>query len=87
MLEAVKLALRRSTDDFDSEIQLLIDDCLLELSDLGIKKVDAQVKTAVIAYCKWKFGDNDSAERWEKIYKDKVSRLMCTTGYGLSAGE
>lgn len=87
MLEKVKLALRISSTAFDSEIQQLIDDCLTELEGLGIHKVDAQVQTAVIAYCKWLFGNHPEAERWAGIYRDKVAKLMSMTGYGLEADE
>lgn len=88
MLELVRLALRRTTQAFDTEIQLLIDDCLQELCGLGIildpsADLDPQVQTAVICYCKWKFGDNPDADRWEKIYTDKVEKLQSMTGYGL----
>lgn len=85
MLQEVKLALRISTTAFDSEIQMLIDDCLLELAGLGITKEDAQTKIAVISYCKWKFGSNPDADKWEKNYHDKVAKLMSMSGYGLEA--
>lgn len=90
MLELVRLALRRTTSAFDAEIQLLIDDCLTELTSLGVldgpgaaDASDPQIQTAVIAYCKWKFGENPDADKWEHIYTDKVSKLMHMTGYGL----
>ena len=88
MLELVRLALRRTTNAFDPEIQLLIDDCVLELSGLGIihddmDYSDPQVRLAIIAYCKWKFGENPDADKWEHIYNDKVSKLMHMSGYGL----
>lgn len=88
MLELVRLALRRTTTAYDSEIQLLIDDCIAELHGLGIVKdysepADPQIQTAVVCYCKWKFGDNPEADRWEKIYTDKVEKLQSMTGYGL----
>jgi len=83
VLTIVKLALRITSTAFDSEIQQLIDDCLAELQGLGIYRTDAQTQTAVIAYCKWLFGNNPDAERWAGIYKDKVSKLMSMSGYGL----
>ncbi len=89
MLELVRLALRTTTNLFDQEIALLIADCLRELGDLGIvpegteDSEDPQIRFCVIAYCKWKYGENDQADRWERIYKDKVTRLMSTSGYGL----
>lgn len=92
MLELVRLALRRATTAYDSEIQLLIDDCMAELEGLGVLRdrtapLDPQIQTAIICYCKWKFGDNPDADRWEKIYRDKVEKLQSMTGYGLQEGD
>ena len=92
MLDHVKLALRIKTNIFDEEIQGLIDDCLSELAGFSIYRkeehlktgiYDKQIESAVIFYCKWKFGNNPDAERWGDIYHDKVSKLLCMTGYGL----
>lgn len=90
MLELVRLALRRTTNAFDAEIQMLIQDCLAELASLGIIDADSdavhfdpQIQTAVVAYCKWKFGENPDADKWEHIYHDKLSKLIHMSGYGL----
>lgn len=88
MLELVRLALRRTTTAFDAEIQILIDDCIAELESLGVINrpehySDPQIRTAVIAYCKWKFGENPDADKWEHIYNDKVAKLMHMSEYGL----
>jgi hypothetical protein len=88
LVKEIKNALRIKNDAFDDEISDLADDCLKELTGLGIyhgDDVDNQVKTCVIAYCKWKFGSNDDAERWEHIYHDKVTKLQAMTGYGFPA--
>lgn len=92
MLNKIKLALRISGNDFDDEIQDLIDACLDELEGLGIyygtfHAQDKQIYTAVVAYCKWHFGDSDTAEKWEHIYYDVVSKLQVRSGYGLSEGD
>ena len=92
MLDDMKLALRIKTGAFDDEVQALIDDCLSELEGLGIYRseehmtdgrYDSQIKSAVTFYCKWKFGNNPDAERWERIYHDKVTKMMCMSGYGI----
>lgn len=96
MREQVKLALRIKTDAFNGEIEDLIDDCLSEMKSLGVYhedrhihegEYDSQIQSAVIFYCKWKFGNNPDAERWEKIYLDKMTKLMCMSGYGLPPTE
>lgn len=88
MLELVKLTLRIITDEFNDEIELLIADCLSEMEALGVKvndvgKCDPQIKSAVIAYCKWKFGDADHKDDFERIYHEKLAQLMMmySSGY------
>lgn len=88
MLETVKLALRVVTDAFDSEINLLINDCLAEMESLGVNVYevgtnDPQIQSAVIAYCKWRFGDAENKEQFEKIYHTKLAQfqMMYKSGY------
>lgn len=88
MLEAVKLALRITTDAFDEELGLLIESCLEEMQGLGVvmtgtegEPVSPQVRSAVIAYCKWQFGENEQADRWREIYHVKLAQLKTMTGF------
>lgn len=88
MLEIVKLALRIITDAFDTEIQLLIDDCISEMEALGVHVYDMgfndpQLQSAVIAYCKWRFGDSENKEQFERIYHTKLAQfqMMYIAGY------
>lgn len=86
MLNAIKLALRISTNVFDSEIQTLIDAAILEMNGLGVTAAtadttDPQIISAVIAYCKWLFGSNEDADRWRDIYHVKLGQLKAMTGY------
>ena len=90
MLNLIKLALRITTDAFNTEIQLYIADCIAEMESLGVivdkdsqtgAPTSDQVKSAVIAYCKWRFGSNDEADRWRDIYHEKLSQLKVTTGF------
>lgn len=83
MLAKVKLALRITTTDFDSEIQSLINDCLSELASMGVAVVDTdpQIVTAVIAYVKWQFGENEDSDKWRSIYDRKLAQFKMTTGY------
>lgn len=87
MLYKVKLALRITNEAFDAEINALINDCLAELSILGIydKKTmesDSQILTAVIFYCKGRFGKGVDTDKWEKLYNDKVTKLLIAADYG-----
>lgn len=86
MLNAIKLALRISTNAFDSEIQTLIDAAIAEMAGLGVTAAtstttDPQIISAVIAYCKWQFGNNEDADRWRDIYHIKLGQLKTMTGY------
>lgn len=86
MLNAIKLALRISTNAFDSEIQTLIDAAIAEMAGLGVTAststtTDPQIISAVVAYCKWQFGNNEDADRWRDIYHIKLGQLKTMTGY------
>lgn len=89
MLELVKTALRITGNAFDDEIALLIDACIEEMRGLNVivetyidnTPISKQVRTAVIAYCKWQFGDSDTKENWEAIYHTKLSQLKTMTGH------
>lgn len=89
MLDIVKLALRITTTAFDSELQGLINAALEEMTGLGVvittesdgQPASLQVQTAVIAYCKWLFGNNADADRWRDIYHTKLAQLQTMTDY------
>ena len=86
MLEAIKTALRISTSAFDNEIQTLIDAAIMEMSGLGVTAAtstttDPQIISAVVAYCKWLFGNNEDADRWRDIYHIKLGQLKTMSGY------
>ena len=92
MLNQVKLALRISTNAFDSEIQNLIDAAILEMNKLGVTAstddtTDPQIISAVVAYCKWLFGESDEADRWRDIYHIKLGQLKAMSGYTDWGGE
>ena len=91
LLSKVKLALRITTNAFDTEITDLI---AAALDDLGVAGVehgvttssttyDALVERAVITYCKVNFGDIDSAEydRLKASYDEQKAQMSMTTGY------
>lgn len=88
MLNLVKLALRIVTTAYDTEISLYINECLSEMVGLGILSNvatattdDPQIQGAVIAYCKWMFGDADNKEDFKAIYERKLEQLKTMTGY------
>lgn len=80
MLDKVKLALRISTNAFDSELNDLIDAAYLDLGIAGVTNVadtDKLIIRAVITYCKLNFGELDSKvyDRVKKAYDEQKSQL------------
>lgn len=84
MLDATKLALRVSTDAFDTEIEDLIDAAIL---DMGLAGVDLQdttdylIKRAVITYCRLNFGQPDDYDRLKASYDEQKAQMGMATGY------
>ena len=84
MLQAVKLALRITTDAFDSELNDLIDAGLIDLNQAGVSNVDTtdpMIKRAVITFCKLNFGQPDDYDRLKKAYDEQKAQLGMATGY------
>lgn len=85
MLEAVKLALRITTDIFDSELTDMIQAAFADLKMVGIEnpEYDPLIKRAVITYCRVYFGEPDDFERMKAAYDEQKAQLITATGYGM----
>lgn len=86
MLEKVKLALRITTDAFDSELNDLIDAAKLDMGIAGVvipDEIDAVVTRAIITYCKLHFGEPDEYNRLKASYDEQKAQLSMATGYTL----
>lgn len=89
MLTLVKLALRITTTAFDDELNMLIASCLQEMAAMNVliatdgngDPTSEQVKAAVVAFCKWRFGNHEDKDQWEKIYHTSLAQLKTMTGY------
>lgn len=84
MLEKVKLALRVTTDAFDSELLELIEAAKLDLGIAGVvvpEEVDAIVSRAITTYCKIHFGEPDEYDRLKASYDEQKAQLSMATGY------
>lgn len=84
MLQAVKLALRITTEAFDSELNDLIGAALIDLNQAGVSNVDTtdpMIKRAVITFCKLNFGQPDDYDRLKKAYDEQKAQLGMATGY------
>ena len=86
MLSKVNLALRITTDAFDSELTDLINAALLDLGIAGVNEfeattTDALIIRAVITYCKVHFGEPDEYDRLKASYDEQKAQLGMATGY------
>lgn len=89
MLTLVKTALRISGTAFDTELGMLIASCLQEMEAMNVvieygddgAPASDQVKAAVVAYCKWQFGNLNEKDQWRAIYHTKLAQLKTMTGY------
>lgn len=84
MLNATKLALRITTDAFDSEILALLKAALLDLGVAGVSIpgcYDMLVQQACITYVKMNFGQPDDYDRLKKSYDEQKAQLASCTGY------
>ena len=84
MLEKVKLALRISTDKYDTELNDLIASAKLDLGVAGVvvpQTVDALVTKAIITYCKMSFGLPEDYDRLKRSYDEQKAQMSNATGY------
>lgn len=81
LLSEAKLWLRRSTASLDSEVEQTVAACLMDLSVVGVKNIDAEdplIQQAAKLYLKANFGYDDKAERWHLFY-DNLKRFLSSS--------
>lgn len=85
LIDEVKVSLRITSIDFDTEIQGLIDAALADLRLSGVtnlNETDPLIKRAIITYAKAHFGyDNPEAERFQKSYEMIKMHLTLSADY------
>ena len=84
MLEKVKMALRITTDAYNSELNDLIDAAQLDLGIAGVAlpaPLDAICTRAIITYCKLHFGEPDDYDRIKASYDEQKAQLSMASGY------
>ena len=83
LIAAAKLALRLTTNAFDTEISSLLDAAYLDMGVAGIEPEsdDALVKTAAITYVRAHFGSPADYDRLKKSYDEQKAQLSTCTGY------
>ena len=86
MLAKVKLALRLTTNAYDTDIQDLIDAAKLDMGIAGVTlptQLDALCERGVITYCKLHFLGLSDTE-WDCLkasYDEQKAQLSMATGY------
>lgn len=86
MLAKVKIALRLTTNAYDSDIQGLIDAAQIDLGIAGVvlpSTLDAICERAIITYCKLMFlglSENEY-DRLKASYDEQKAQLSMATGY------
>ena len=84
MLDKVKLALRISTDAFDSELNDLIEAAKTDLGIAGVivqESLDAIVTRAIITFCKMSVGLPEDYDQLKRSYDEQKAQLSNATGY------
>lgn len=88
MLDKVKLALQISSNDFDSEINDLINAAEIDLGISGVvlpMSADAIVERAIITYCIYHFeltnGNLNRSDKMKIAYDEQKAQLGMATGY------
>jgi len=83
MLNKVKLALRITTNAFDTELNSLIAAAELDLGIAGVQyyAADALVERAIITYCRCNFGSPADYDRLKVAYDEMKAQMATATGY------
>ena len=79
-----KLALRVTTNAFDTQIGDLLDSAALDLHIAGVEipeQIDKMVETAKITYVAMHFGEPDNYDKLKASYDEQKAQLATATGY------
>ena len=85
-ISKIRLALRITSDAFDTELADLVEAALLDLHIAGVNGVNVVVTDplllrAVTTYCKMHFGEPDEYDRLKKSYDEQKAQMSMATGY------
>lgn len=84
LVTGAKLAMRITTNAFDSQIEELLNAAKLDLGVAGVEipqAEDALVNIACITYVKMHFGQPDDYDRLKASYDEQKAQLTSCTGY------
>lgn len=87
LLDDVKIALRVTTDAYNSEINGLIDSAKKDLQIAGVDPAvvalatDPAVVTAIKTYCKMNFGNPSNYDNLKSSYDEQKAQMSMASGY------
>ena len=83
LLTAAKLALRITTDAYDSQIEHLLNTALLDMDVAGVitDSYDPLIQQAAITYVRLHFGQPDDYDRLKRSYDEQKAQLSTNTGH------
>lgn len=84
MLDLVKVALRVTSEAFDSELNMLIESAKLDLGIAGVElpsTLDNICNVAIVTYCKLNFGEPENYDQLKASYDEQKAQLSMATGY------
>lgn len=83
ILPKVKLALRVTTNAFDTELSDLIESAKADLGIVAqvIDETDPLTAQAIITYCKCNFGEPNDYDRLKKSYDEQKAQMRANPVY------
>lgn len=82
LLNVVKLSLRVTAEEYDPEVEMLVDGAVADMERVGvdpavIEALEPLVVQAVVTYAKARFGfDNDDKAFFDEAYRQHVCDLL-----------
>lgn len=85
ILNDVKLSLRLSGESFDTELEMLIAACKIDLETSGLDLIDEEdelTKLAIITFAKSQFGmSNSDSEKYQNSYNMLKTHMALSSNY------
>lgn len=84
LIEKVKLSLKVTTDDFDDEINGLINACIKDLEIAGITNLDttdALVVRAICTYARANWGSPSDYDKLKESYDEQKAQMSMSADY------
>lgn len=83
LLNLTKMAMRVTTDAYDTEISHYIESAMLDLGIAGVDYSvnDPLVQKAIMTYARMSFGSPANYDKLKASYDEQKAQLMNATGY------